>query len=63
MTIEINRRKSTKIFRINPYNIRCIDVRENKHGARWETHSRYDSYLEANEALMAIEREAKKVQP
>lgn len=56
MSIEINR--NTKYtYRLNPFQPRMIDRRENKRGARWAHYSRHDTTFAAIEALMAAERD------
>lgn len=57
--IEINRRKSLRVYRINPYNAREIDWRENRHGARWQRYCTCASEDEARAEVVKIGREAK----
>lgn len=56
MSIEISRKKLQKVHRINPWNARVIDVRQNKHGARWQAHSSYDTAAAAREAILKLDK-------
>ena len=58
--IEINRDKSVMVYRINPYNARCIDRKENRHKARWEHYCTCASEEEARAEIVKIGREVKK---
>lgn len=60
MTIEINR-NTQYTFRINPFQPRNIDRRENKHNARWKHWHTYGSTYEAINALLAAQSEPKQV--
>ena len=57
MTIEINRRKSPTVYRINPYNGREIDSRPNRHGARWQHYCSCASEDEARSVLLRLEKD------
>lgn len=57
MTIEINRRNSLTIYRINPYAPTEIDYRKNRHNARWYFHSRYATSQEATAKLFDLEKD------
>lgn len=59
MTIELKRKDSPYIYRVNPHQTRNVDRRENRHGARWKHFSHHDSTFAAIEALVKIERDTK----
>ncbi len=52
--IEINRRGSDWLYRINPANPRQIDHKPNRHNARWTTYMLRDSAKEAKAALLQL---------
>ncbi len=55
MSLEITRAKSTYTYRINAYNGREIDRRENRHNARWARFATYPTPQEATAALLQLE--------
>lgn len=57
--IEISGKKLEYQWRVNPFNPRCVDVRVNKIGARWEHYKSYMTTMEAVEALMKLSKERK----
>lgn len=56
MTIEITRRKSTVMFRINPWSPTEIDRRSTRKNARWQFYSRHATPEAARAVLMKLER-------
>lgn len=59
MTIEINRRKSVTVYRINPYAATEIDYKRNQHKARWLRYASYATPQEATTELLKLERNEK----
>ena len=60
--IEISDATAKWLFRVNPFNLRCVDWKENKPRARWEPYKTYATQEEAAAALMELYRkEAKDV--
>jgi len=58
MTIEIMRQDSTLVFRLNPYNSREVDCKQNRHGARWRRYESYATRELAEAALLQLEKGA-----
>lgn len=61
MTIQITRGKSLTSYKINEYCATELLERQNKHGARWQVHSRHETAEEATATLLKLERESKVV--
>lgn len=61
--IEITREKSIYTYRLNPFNSRIIDRKENKHRAKWVSFATYASADIARAALLKLEARRKEVTP
>jgi hypothetical protein len=53
--IEIARKKSRFIYRLNPWNARVIDRRLNQHNARWQAYGAFDTEQEARNTILKLE--------
>lgn len=60
MTIELMRKESVWVYRINPNQPRVIDRKRNKHGARWEWFRLCADEQIARDSLFQLEKDAKR---
>lgn len=60
MTIEMQRKDSPYIYRLNPDTPQVIDRRPNKRGARWQPFRLLPSATEAKIALLKLTRHDQK---
>jgi hypothetical protein len=59
MTIELNRKDSQWIYRINPFSPTCIDRRANRSAARWYWYARRATPEDALKYLLELEKQNK----